>query len=101
MDFKTTSHFVHLIPDGNTFFSHPLDYISTCLSVYKMHTLQVSEETAERRRKKVESVRKRALYRQAHGLDLGLGDGPKEEENVYTDFQGRRRPAVKKWFGIW
>lgn len=40
-----------------------------------MHTLHVSAETAERRRKSVEDVRKRALYRKAHGLDKAQGLG--------------------------
>ena len=75
INFKRTSPFAHLLPAGNTFYSHPLDFISTWLSVYKMHTLHVSAETAERRRKGVEDVRKRALYRKAHGLDKGEGFG--------------------------
>jgi len=40
-----------------------------------MHTLHVSAETAERRRKSVEDVQKRALYRKAHGLDKEQGLG--------------------------
>ncbi|MCJ1246280.1 hypothetical protein MMC30_003486 [Trapelia coarctata] len=75
INFKHTSPFAHLLPAGNTFYSHPLDYISTWLSVYKTHTLHVSAETAERRRKKVEDVQKRALYRKAHGLDKEQGLG--------------------------
>jgi len=40
-----------------------------------MHTVHVSAETAERRRKKVEDVQKRGLYRKAHGLDKEQGLG--------------------------
>lgn len=93
-----------------------------------MHLAYVSAETAERRKQKVEDVRKRSEYRKAHGLDkegvfgswtaksdsetmgpalreggtggevVGMAAG--EEQGVYTDFEGRRRP-VKKWLGIW
>lgn len=34
-----------------------------------MHVAYVSAETAERRRNKVEDVRKRSEYRKAHGMD--------------------------------
>ena len=40
-----------------------------------MHTDHISAETAERRRKKVEDVQKRAAYRKAHGLDKQQGFG--------------------------
>jgi hypothetical protein len=89
-----------------------------------MHMQHNSEVTAERRRKKVEDVAKRAAYRKAHGLEgeKGLGGWTSKESSVamvagdpteekignvetvkqgeYVDFEGRRRP-IKKWFGIW
>ncbi|MCJ1288601.1 hypothetical protein MMC34_000129 [Xylographa carneopallida] len=40
-----------------------------------MHTAHISAVTAERRKKKVEDVQKRAQYRKAHGLDQGEGLG--------------------------
>jgi hypothetical protein len=39
-----------------------------------MHTDYVSAQTAERRRQKVEDVRKRSEFRRAHGMDDG-GEG--------------------------
>ena len=109
-----------------------------------MHVEHISAETQERRRRKVEDVRKRAEYRKAHGLDQGesiLGGwtaktdaesmGPafreggaeaprpapettvelaqltveniegKGGEDVYVDFEGKKQPVKKKWFGIW
>jgi len=94
-----------------------------------MHTAYVSAQTAERRRQNVEDVRKRSEFRKAHGLNKEgafggweartdedvRGAGMREGGSVvaavqsggagtdgeYTDFQGTRRPVVKKWFGIW
>lgn len=43
--------------------------------MYKLHTARISAETAERRKRKVEDVRKRGEYRKAHGLDQGEGFG--------------------------
>lgn len=88
----------------------------------------MSAQTAERRRKKVEDVQKRAEFRKAHGIDQGEGFGGwtakeegeglgpalgaaagagaaavgagADEKGVYTDFEGRKKP-VKKWLGIW
>jgi hypothetical protein len=40
-----------------------------------MHVAYISAQTAERRRKKVEDVTKRAEYRKAHGLDQEQGFG--------------------------
>lgn len=38
-----------------------------------MHTEHITAETAERRKKKMDDVRKRAEYRKAHGLDQNQG----------------------------
>lgn len=53
------------------FFAHPLAFFGRYVDVYKMHVEYVSNETAERRRQKVEDVKKRAEYRKAHGIDDG------------------------------
>lgn len=130
--------------------------MATYVEVYRLHTAQISAETAERRRRKVEDVRKRGEYRKAHGLDkgegfggwtargegeelgtglkvlgvgVGVGEGVggvvgvgkeeeevgetvvrrersgeeqsgKEQEAVYADWEGRKKP-VRKWLGIW
>ena len=103
MNFNRTSPVAHLIPPANTFISHPIDWISQCVQVFKLHTQRTSEETAERRRKKVEDVEKRRRYRKAHGLEKDQASESTsldDSEGVYSDFEGRRRP-IKKWFGIW
>lgn len=55
------------------FFAHPFAFLGRYVEVYKMHVEYVSNETAERRRQKVEDVKKRAEYRKAHGMDAGEG----------------------------
>ncbi|MCJ1280812.1 hypothetical protein MMC26_000129 [Xylographa opegraphella] len=74
-NFRQTSPYANLLPPSNAFFSHPLDFLAQYIEVYKMHTAHISAVTAERRKKKVEDVQKRAQYRKAHGLDQGEGLG--------------------------
>ncbi len=50
-------------------------YIGQYVEVYKLHTAHITAQTADRRRKKVEDVQKRAEYRKAHGLDKDEGFG--------------------------
>lgn len=72
-EFYRTSSVAHLIPSKDTFFSNPISYIAQCFKVYKLHTEQITIQTDERRRKKLEDVEKRRLYRQAHGIGtMGL-----------------------------
>lgn len=72
-EFYRTSTVAHLIPPKDTFFSNPISYIAQCFKVYKLHTEQITIQTDERRRKKLEDVEKRRLYRQAHGMaTMGL-----------------------------
>jgi len=96
-----------------------------------MHTVYISAQTAERRKKKVEDVQKRAEYRKAHGLDKEEGFGGwmarKDEEVLGPGLRAAdrvvneggsagegeaadsgvytdfegRRKPVKKWLGIW
>jgi len=95
-----------------------------------MHTEYLTAQVAERRRQKVEDVRKRSEYRKAHGLDqdegvLGgwtaksdeevKGPGVREDGAPVGSFGAQdadpaapasegaaiqKRP-VKKWLGIW
>ncbi|MCJ1381531.1 hypothetical protein MMC17_004642 [Xylographa soralifera] len=74
-NFRRTSPYANLLPPSDAIFSHPIDFFSQYIEVYKMHTAYISAVTAERRKKKVEDVQKRAQYRKAHGLDKGEGLG--------------------------
>lgn len=73
-----------------------------------MHTDYISAQTAERRKQKVEDVRKRSDYRKAHGLetdsDTGLGGwtvksddeakGPAYREGGYVPTTSVPEPAL-------
>lgn len=113
------------------FLSHPFRFIGRYLEVYQLHTSYISAQTAERRKQKVEDVRKRSEYRKAHGIEsegmLGgwtaktdeeiLGPamreggaaqmtGPQDASPVagaeeYVDFEGNKKKPVRKWLGIW
>jgi hypothetical protein len=110
-----------MLPAASDLFFHPIAFVRTCLEVLRLHTAHVSAETAERRRRKVEDIQKRAEYRKKHGLehegfggwsaktdedDLGPAlptgaavaavEGGEMEEQVQ-----RPRKKVKKWLGIW
>ncbi|KAI4124633.1 MAG: hypothetical protein LQ347_005666 [Umbilicaria vellea] len=67
--FTHNSTFSHLLPPARDFWSHPLSFLGQYVEVYRLHTEHITAETAERRRKKMDDVKKRAEYRKAHGLD--------------------------------
>lgn len=70
-DFISTTPYLDLLPPNSMFFAHPFTFLGRYMEVYQMHVVYVSEQTAERRRQKVEDVKKRAEYRKAHGLEGG------------------------------
>lgn len=128
-NFKRTSKFADMLPNASDLFFHPIAFTRTCLEVFKLHTAEVSAETAARRMQKVEDVRKRGEYRKAHGLETeGLGGwtakttgddlGPalpttddasptaagaiaNAEDGGLAEHVAPQRKPLKKWFGIW
>lgn len=142
-DFVYNTPHKDLLPPNNMFYSHPFAFLARYWEVYQMHVAYVSAETQERRRRKVEDVRKRSEYRKAHGLDQdekvlggwtaktdaeamgpafreGVASAPpgpattmelaqatveniegNGDEDEYVDFEGKKQPVRKKWFGIW
>jgi hypothetical protein len=110
-----------MLPAASDLFFHPIAFVRTCLEVLRLHTAHVSAETAERRRRKVEDIQKRAEYRKKHGLehegfggwtaktdgdDLGpalpTGAAVAAVQDGETGDQVQRpRKQVKKWLGIW
>ncbi|EME50322.1 hypothetical protein DOTSEDRAFT_165466 [Dothistroma septosporum NZE10] len=73
------SEFIHntpyrdLLPPNSMFLSHPFSFIGRWAEVYNMHVAYVSSQTAERRKQKVDDVKKRSDYRKAHGLETAEG----------------------------
>ncbi|KAL1646821.1 hypothetical protein SLS58_002956 [Diplodia intermedia] len=130
-NFLTTTPYRDLLPARSDLVAHPFRSLHQFLGVYRMHADHVSQETAEKRKRKVEDVDKRAEFRRAHGIDAedkGLLRGwlsephekktevvdvavdeaaeesPVAKEEQFRDFEGRQqqqRRPVKKWLGIW
>jgi len=112
--FTVLTNFLHetpyrdQLPPNNFFWSHPFKFIGRWMEVYRMHTDYISAQTAERRKQKVEDVRKRSDYRKAHGLesdsDTGLGGwtaksddevkGPAYREGGYAPVVPAPEPAL-------
>jgi hypothetical protein len=72
--FKRSTKFADMLPSPSDMVMHPIKSTRMCFEVLRLHQIQISEETAERRRRKVEDVKKRSDYRKAHGLETdGFG----------------------------
>lgn len=127
MNFLTSTPYRDLLPERSELLTHPLRSLHQFGQVYKMHAEHVSQETAEKRKRKVDDVDKRAEFRRAHGIDeentsllrgwlsephekktevvepeVQDAQSPVAKEEQFRDFEGKqqRRP-VKKWLGIW
>ncbi len=90
--FTHKSPFAHLLPPARDFWSHPFQFLGQYIEVYRLHTAHITAETAERRRKKLDDVRKRGEYRKAHGLEEHQGwvvRGKGEGMNVGAVGEGR------------
>ena len=61
-DFKHNTPYLDLLPPNNMFWAHPFAFLKRYWEVYDMHVAYISAETAERRRQKVEDVRRRSAY---------------------------------------
>jgi len=117
-NFKRDSPFADMLPAwGDTFF-HPIQSTKQFFEVVRLNTEYTGIQTAERRKKRVDDVGKRAQYRKAHGLDQDEGIGgwtaKTDEESlgpsivvgdgsvaVEQQVERQKRPPVKKWLGIW
>src|SRR5438045_2404156 len=58
-----------MLPPASDLFFHPIMFFRKCAEVLRLHTAEVSAETAERRKRKVDDVQKRSEYRKKHGLE--------------------------------
>lgn len=85
VDFVHNTPFGELLPPRSMALGHPLSFLGRYWEVYRMHVDWVSQQTAERRRQKVEDVRKRSEYRKAHGM---------EEEGILGGWTARRDEEV-------
>lgn len=68
------SKFGDMLPPLSDAFYHPITFFRTFAEVVKLEGLRQSEETKERRARKVDDISKRAAYRKAHGMETeGFG----------------------------
>ncbi|CAD6499484.1 BgTH12-03598 [Blumeria graminis f. sp. triticale] len=90
-NFKRNSPFADMLPDWYSLFLHPIKFWRTLTEVIKLDTVRVSEETAARRKERVEEVTKRAAFRKAHGLseNAGLGAWVSSTNNGTNSLDGR------------
>jgi hypothetical protein len=58
-----------MMPAAGEFLSQPIQSLQTVVEVIKLSEAHSSAVTAEKRKKRVDDVAKRAAYRKAHGLD--------------------------------
>ena len=106
--FHRTSPVAHLLPQRSYFLSHPIDYLSQYLTIYKMHVNARSVEVQAQRDRKLEDLQKRDQYRKAHGIEdsqyvFGFGrrlykvDKKEEEEKVGDgDGDAKREPTIEE-----
>lgn len=129
LSFKQSTKFADMLPSASDMIMHPIQSTRACLEVLRLHQIQISEETAERRRRRVEDVKKRSDYRKTHGLETEAFGGWTEKTDTEvlgpaiklgTDNAGpsgggvesqqttvepapvqMERRQIKKWLGIW
>ena len=83
-NFRYTSPYADMLPAGGDYLSHPIDSVGQLIHVIQLTENHQSEIVAEKRKRKVDDVAKRNIYRKAHGIE---GEGflskwiPKDEEN--------------------
>ena len=98
-NFKSTTPFADMLPERPDYWEHPIVSLHTVYDVWRLTQLHNSAIVAERRKKNVDDVVKRAEYRKAHGL---------EKEGVFGSWTAREDPQSpqadpgkrEKWLGI-
>ncbi len=86
--FIRTTPFADMLPAASDFLYHPIDATGMLIEVIRLTELHNSAIVAEKRKRLVDDVGKRAKFRRAHGLSeeqgiagmLGLGNRKEEGE---------------------
>lgn len=73
-----------MLPSASDFLWHPLASTRQLIEVLRLHEAHKSARIAEKRKRNVEDVAKRAAYRKAHGLpdEMGLFNQPMAKINM-------------------
>lgn len=75
LSFLSTTAYRSLLPSSADFFAHPLTSARQLIAVYKLHVAHESEKTAEKRRRRLDDVKKREEFMRAHGVEPGFLTG--------------------------
>jgi hypothetical protein len=105
MDFHSRNKYAELVPPGALFRSHPFEYISQYVQVYRMHKQAETAENMMKKQRKQDEVRKRRAYMRAHGVEhegpygMGTVEGDEyrkkmQEEREHYDLQEVKREEL-------
>jgi hypothetical protein len=105
MDFHSRNKYPDLVPHSSLFFSHPFQYISQYMQVYRMHKQAETAENMAKKQRKQDEVRKRREYMRAHGIEhegpygMGTVEGDEyrakmEEERAQWSIEEKAREEV-------
>lgn len=98
-NFKSNTPFADMLPERSDYWEHPIVSLYTLYDVWRLTQLHNSAIVAEKRKKNVDDVVKRAEYRKAHGLEKEGGFGnwtAKDDPQAPQAEPGKR----DKWLGI-
>lgn len=98
-NFKSNTPFADMLPERSDYWEHPIVSLHTVYDVWRLTQLHNSAIVAEKRKKNVDDVVKRAEYRKAHGLEKegGFGSWTAKEDPQSPQAEPGKR---EKWLGI-
>ncbi|KAG8160510.1 hypothetical protein KVR01_010046 [Diaporthe batatas] len=98
-NFKSNTPFADMLPESSDYWEHPIVSLYTLYDVWRLTQLHNSAIVAEKRKKNVDDVVKRAEYRKAHGLDKegGFGNWTARDDPQAPQAEPGKRD---KWLGI-
>lgn len=94
-NFKRTSPFVDLLPTYSDMAAHPIASTRQVIEVVRMNAMHRAAETDRKRKRHVEDVEKRKLYRQAHGLPEEQGFFGLKQATIRTDAEMAAEAAAR------
>jgi hypothetical protein len=105
MDFHSKNKYAELVPPSSLFWSHPFEYVSQYMQVYRMHKQAETAEHLLKKQRKQDEVRKRREYMRAHGIEhegpygMGTVEGDEyrkrvQEEREHLSMEEERREEM-------
>ncbi|KAL2015977.1 hypothetical protein VTK56DRAFT_4490 [Thermocarpiscus australiensis] len=96
LNFKHTSPFADMLPSWGDYLRHPLGSARMLVEVLRLHEAHKTARIAEKRKRYVDDVAKRAAYRRAHGLpeEMGLFQQPMAKIKSGEEGEGQGEAAA-------